>query len=103
MEKNYIVNTTFVIQPKIHGVWFEFFTKNVLEAVKTQGYTILAFTRILHDQVEEHYSYSLQVEMDDITEMQKYKNEIIAEYALMAQKMYSEQALYFTSVLKKVE
>lgn len=99
----YIVNTTFVILPSVHGTWLDFFTNKVLPQVKEQGYNVLAFSRVLHEQVEEHYSYSLQVEVDEIGKVQKYKKEIIGEYVEMAKKMYNEQALHFTTVLKVIE
>lgn len=98
----YIVNTTFVVQPSVHGAWYEFFTEKVIGHVNELGFSVLAFTRILHEQSDGHYSYSLQVEVDEIGDVQRYRELVVGQYVDMARKLYGEQALHFTSVLKRV-
>lgn len=99
----YIVNTTFVIQPLVHDMWYGFFVEKIIPQIKAQGYNICAFTRVLHEQSEGHYSYSLQVQARDITEVQKFQTEVIQEYAVLARKLYNDNVLHFTSVLKKIQ
>ncbi len=98
----YIVNTTFIVSPAVHGNWYDFFTKKFIPSVK-EKYEKTVFTRVLSEQVEKHFTYSFQVYVADIAGYQKYMEEVIAEYHNFAPEMFDAEAMHFTSLMKIIE
>lgn len=67
-----------------------------------QGFEILAFTRVLHDTSQGHYTYSLQVLAEDIAAYQRFIADILDDYGPMAKNLFGELALHITTLLKKI-
>ena len=62
----------------------------------------IVFTRVLTDTGDSHYTYSLQVEIPDTAEYQRFVSEAMDEYTRIAGPLFSERALHFTTLLKKI-
>lgn len=99
----YIINTSFVVEGAIHGNWYEFMTEKFIVHLKTLGYKDIIFTRVLSDQVEKHFTYSLQIHLDSIPDYQKYINEVMKEYIDITNPIYGIKVLYLNTLLKKIE
>lgn len=99
----YIVNTTFIVDPSIHGKWMEFIVKKIIPRLKEEKFGPIMFTRVLSEQSDGHYTYSLQTHLADMVEHQRYTNEVFPDYLQIAVPMFGAKVNYFTSLLKKVE
>lgn len=100
MQNNYIVSTTFVVEPSIHGQWYEFFTKKFIPTLNGRS---IVLTRVLTNSGDAHYTYSLQIEAADIQDYQKIEQEHIASCVEFSSKLFGDKALHFTTLLKKIE
>ena len=89
----YIVNTSFMVDPAIHDRWLESLRKHYLPLLAAQGFDKITFTRVLPATAEEHFTYSLQVEVGELFE----------EYAATARDLFGDKLMWFNSLLKKVE
>lgn len=96
----YIVTTTFVVEPAVHGQWYEFFTEKFVPTLQPRR---SVFTRVMSEQSDGCYTYSLQVDASDIADYQYIVGELMNEYVEFSGKMFGEQALHFTTLLKKIE
>ncbi len=99
----YIVNTTFVIEPQVHGQWYEFITAKFIPHLGVEGFEVLVFSRVLHEESTGHYTYSLQVNAPEMADYQKFVSDILSEYSSTATAMFGERALHFTTLLKRIE
>lgn len=116
----YIINTSFMVESPVHDRWYHFFTTKVVDLVRASGFggagasahgashnsadtfDNLVFTRVLHDVSEGHYTYSLQVPVADMVEYQRFMDVVMSEYSSVASGLFAEQALHFTTVLKRI-
>lgn len=99
----YLVNTTFAVEPRIHGQWLRIITENYVPLIESRGYRIVALSRVLSAEAVEHYTYSLLVEAEDIERYKELTGEIFAEYAAIAGPMFGSDVVWFTSLMKKME
>lgn len=101
----YIVNTTFIVEPAVHDRWYDFFHRRFVPYLLGAGFgeRRLLFTRVLTDHGEPHYTYSLQVDLPDTAEYQRFMDEIMGEYAALSGPLFGEQALYFVTLLKRID
>lgn len=99
----YIINTTFIVEPPVHGQWYDLFLQKFVPFVRGAGFDELVFTRVLADNGDAHYTYSLQVGVADLGDYQRFLQDVMGEYNAIAGPLFGEQALYFTSLLKRIE
>ena len=107
----YIVNTTFMVEPPVHDRWYDLFAGKFMPFLReagfggddAQGQRRIVFTRVLTDNGDPHYTYSLQVEVSDTAEYQRFMQDVMGEYSSIAGPLFGKQALHFTSLLKKID
>lgn len=95
----YIVNTTFIVSPTVHGAWYNFVTEKFIPTITQKT----VFTRLLSEQIEQHFTYSLQVYVDDICAYKQFNTETLLEYQEFATEMFDTEAMFFTSLMKIIE
>ncbi len=100
---NYIVNTSFMVSTRIHDRWLESLYKYYIPRLDTEKFGNITLFRVLTEHVEDHFTYSLQVEISDMTGYQRIVRELFPEYTETAQKLFGEDLMYFTSLLKKID
>ena len=99
----YIVNTSFSVDPRIHDLWLETLRGGYIPSLRLRGLDGIVFTRVLSDKAEDHFTYSLQVALEDMAAYRIYVEEVFPEYAAMARKAFGDRVLWFNSLLKRVE
>lgn len=99
----YIVNISFMVAPRIHDTWLESLRKEFVPRLDSKEFGTVTFCRVLTDRPEEHFTYSLQIETEDMSGYQRIVHEILHKYSESAHKLFGEDLMYFTSVLKKIE
>lgn len=99
----YIINTTYVIEPPIHGQWYDIFTTKYVPFLRSAGFEKMVMTRVLSEDKVSHYTYSLQVEVDDIATYQRFMSDAMGEYNQIATPLFGESALHFCTLLKKID
>lgn len=95
----YIVNTTFIIAPTVHGAWYKFITEKFIPTIGQKK----VFTRLLSEQVEQHFTYSLQVYIDDMAQYKHFTEETLLEYQHFATEMFDAEVMHFTSLMKIID
>ncbi len=99
----YIVNTSFMVAPRIHDQWLASLRKDYISRLDAEEFGSITFTRVLTERPEGHFTYSLQVETQDLSGYQRIIQKLLPEYTDAAHKIYGEDLMYFTSLLKKIE
>ena len=99
----YIVNTSFMVDPAIHDRWLESLRKHYLPLLAAQGFDKITFTRVLPATAEEHFTYSLQVDVGDMPRYKRLVGELFEEFAATARDLFGDKLMWFNSLLKKVE
>lgn len=95
----YIVNTTFIISPTVHGAWYKFITEKFIPTLTRKS----VFTRLLSEQVEKHFTYSLQVYIEDMQAYKQVTEETLLEYQDFATEMFDTEVMHFTSLMKIIK
>ena len=94
---NYIVNTTFIVNPELHDSWYRDIVNDFLPKLKLdEEHKNIVFTRIMSQNGEQHFTYSIQIYIDEIRQYN-------AEYKESATKKLGTEIMYFTSVMKVLE
>lgn len=97
----YIVNTTFIVMPTVHGAWFEFFTEKYLPSVEANSmFGSIRFTRLLSEQLEKHFTYSLQIDCEDLPAYFHFMKVSLAEYSEFSTQLFDAEVVHFVSLLK---
>ena len=103
----YIVNTSFMVEPVVHSRWYDLFEHRFIPYLRSSGFGTapyrIVFTRVLTDTGDSHHTYSLQVEVLDTGEYQRFMQEVMGEYATIARPLFGEKVLYFTTLLKPID
>jgi hypothetical protein len=99
----YILNTSFMVDYAIHDHWLDTFRGRFLPFLRGAGFENMIFTKVLSNDAEGHFTYSLQIPLADLSRYKEYTEEILREYAETYTPVYGEKVLWFVSLLKKVE
>lgn len=92
-----------MVSPRIHDRWLESLYKYYTPLLDSEKFGNITFSRVLTEHPEDHFTYSLQVEIPDMTGYQRIVRELLPEYTETAQKLFGEDLMYITSLLKKIE
>ncbi|MEG2479152.1 MAG: DUF4286 family protein [Mucinivorans sp.] len=87
---------------RLMGGGMNFFYKKIVTHCRAEGFSELTFTRVLHEDTQGHYTYSLQVAVDSIPEYQRFVAEIMTDYGSTVLSVFGEQVLHFTTLLKRI-
>lgn len=99
----YIINTTFVVAPEVQQMWLGILKEKYIPFLRERGYTSLVFSRIISVEAVDQFTYSLQVEVEDIPAYQTLTGEIFEEYWRIADPLFGDKVLWFTTLMKKME
>ncbi len=99
----YIINTSFMVEGKVHEAWLRLMQERYLPFLVEQGFTRRIFTRMLASEQEAHFTYSLQLPIDSLEHYHRLIEEVQREYERSAQELFGEQVLHFTTLLKQIE
>ena len=99
----YIVNTTFVVAPEAQQMWLDILKNKYVPFLRQRGYTSLVFSRIISEGAVDEFTYSLQAEAEDIPAYRTLTGEIFEEYRRIADPIFGDKVLWFTSLMKKME
>lgn len=100
-----------MVEPLVHERWYDLFVHKFMPYLREAGFgentdggqRRILFTRVLTDSGDPHYTYSLQVEVPDTAEYRRFMQDVMGEYSAIAAPLFGEQALHFTSLLKKID
>lgn len=100
----YIINATFVVSPAVHGNWYDFFVHKFLPALKSHcPDSELVFSRLLSQQKEQHFTYSLQIPVAEISDYTALSAGVLSEYGAFSAELFDAEVTHFISVLKRIE
>ena len=99
----YILNTSFMVEYEAHGPWLHHFRETFIPALLEAGFEKPIFTKVMADEMEGHFTYSLQVPMKDLERYKEFTEEMMPEYARQVSPVFGTQVLWFSSLLKKVD
>ena len=87
----------------VHDRWLKFVTEKYIPALRARGFGKVVFTRVLSVDAEDHFTYSLQVNADDMEAYRLIVDELFAEYAATVGALFGQRVLWFNSLMKRVE
>lgn len=99
----YILNTSFMVEYDVHELWLDTFRNRFLPFLREAGFAEPIFTKVISNDTEGHFTYSLQVPMADLSRYEEFNRDILGEYAATYRPVFEEKVLWFVSLLKKVE
>lgn len=99
----YIVNTTFVVAPEAQQLWLDILKNKYVPFLRERGYTSLVFSRVISAEAVDQLTYSLQTEVEDIPAYQTLTGEIFEEYRRIADPLFGDKVLWFTTLMKKLK
>ena len=99
----YILNTSFMVDYDIHAHWLDTFRNRFLPFLQEAGFDEPVFTKVISNDNEGHFTYSLQIPLADLSRYKEYTEEIMREYAETYSPVYGEKVLWFMSLMKKME
>lgn len=99
----YIINTSFMVEPKVHDQWYCMLTDKFIPMLRDEGFSNFTFTRVLTNNNDGHYTYSLQVNVADMPSYQRFMEQMIGQYTDIALPAFGENALHFSTLLKRIE
>ncbi len=97
----YILNTSFMVDYDVHDRWLELMRKHVAPFIREQGFDEPVFTRVLADNPEGHFTYSLQVPLPDMERYNEFTERVLGEYRTVAAPLFGQKVLAFSTLLKK--
>ena len=90
--------------PTVHGNWHKFMIDKFLPAIEANSvYGTFRFSRLLSEDVEKHFTYSLQIDCKDIPSYQNYMKVTLPEYTEFSTSLFDAEVVHFVSLLKIVE
>lgn len=99
----YIVNTTFVVEPTVQNQWLEIIKDKYIPFLHQSGYASTTFARVISVEAVDHFTYSLQVGVQDMRQYEALTGEIFSNYLGVAEPMFGTKVLWFTSLMKIIE
>ena len=99
----YILNISFMVDYDVHDRWLEAFRNRFLPHLHTLGFTERVFTKVISNDAEGHFTYSLQIPLADLERYRELTEEVMGDYAATYFPVYGEKVLWFASLLKKME
>lgn len=98
----YIVNTSFFVDPSAHNAWLEVINNKYIPFLEQSGYGIIAFSRVLANEANDHYTYALMVDCPDLPSYSRLTEELFGEYLALADTMFGQKVSWFTTLMKRV-
>ncbi|WP_418916067.1 DUF4286 family protein, partial [Alistipes ihumii] len=98
-----LLRTTIRRCQTVHDRWLKFVTEKYIPALRARGFGKVVFTRVLSVDAEDHFTYSLQVNADDMEAYRLIVDELFAEYAATVGALFGQRVLWFNSLMKRVE
>lgn len=99
----YILNTSFMVDPKAHDLWYKFVVEKFMPRLKQENLGNIFFSRVLSQQKEDHYTYSIQIHIPTLDEYKRYTENIFEDYLQISIPMFSNSVAYFTTVMKLID
>ena len=99
----YIVNTTFVIEPQVLPQWLDLIKQRYIPFLGSCGFGKSTLTQIISVEAVDHFTYSLQVRVEDITAYKKLTEELFNEYITVADAMFRTKVVWFNSLMKIIQ
>lgn len=98
----YIVTTSFIVNYSVHQQWIDF-VKPYLASLRDKGYEEITFTKVLSNDHSGSATYSLQIGLVDLGKYEELTGDLLAGCFDLARKMFGEDVMWFTSLLKRID
>ncbi len=92
----YIFSVTFVVEPQAEEQWRDFFSGAIRPIVGSRSLTLC---RVLSEHHEGHFTFSLQIEIEDMVEYGEAKGEIFT--AVEQAGFCNNEVLCFDTLLRR--
>lgn len=100
----YIINISFIVSAPIHGAWYDFVTSKFIPAVKSDERVIKTlFSRVLSQEIEQQFTYSLQIDVEQISYYTQLKGSVLAEYQQFSSELFDAEVTHYISILKVLQ
>ncbi len=99
----YRFNITFVVEPAVQERWLDLVRGKFVPALRGGGYGRVALSRVLSAQAEDHFTWSLLVELDSMEKYHDITGGLWQDYLDLAGPLFGDGVVWFMSLMKEVE
>lgn len=99
----YLVNTSFAVEPCMRDRWLEIINEHYIPLLLEKGFVVVALSRVISVDAVDHFTYSLLVEVENMERYKELTDDVFGEYLAVADPLFGSRALWFTSLMKKIE
>lgn len=99
----YIVNISFMVSAAAHGNWYGFVHDKFLPQVELEPMIKdMVFSRVLAEEVMPHFTYSLQMYVEEISHYTKLRKGLLSEYQTFSAELFDAEVTHFITVMKVI-
>ena len=84
------------------AAWTERMLENFIPWLRAEGYERVALSRVLMERADEHFTFSLLIELDDMAAYRHLTEELWEEYVRMNEAMFSGEVVWFMALMKEI-
>ncbi len=99
----YTVNTSFMVEPDVQEHWLRIVKTKYIPFLRENGYERLLLTRVLSSENTDHFTYSLQVTIDEMSDYTRLTEELFEEYINVMTPIFGQKVMWFISLLKHID
>ena len=97
----YIVNVSFMVSAPVHGVWYDYIDNTFLPEIKSSLLVKnIIMSRVLGEQVQTHFTYSIQLYIEEISHYVKLKGGALGSMQVALPTLFKEDVTNFITVMK---
>lgn len=97
----YIINVSFMVSAPVHGNWHDFVhNKFIPELVKESMIEKVIFARVLGEEVQNHFTYSLQMYVKEISYYVRLRKGLLGDYQSFSTELFDTEVTHFITVMK---
>ncbi len=102
VERNYVYNTTFVVEPGVRERWLEVIERDYIPWLEAGGYDDIVLHRVLAEVPEGHFTFALMVGVDDMLRYEALQAAMRQKYEEVLKPVFGMDVMIFSSLLKKI-
>lgn len=99
----YLINTSFFVDPATQEEWLAVMHGSFIPSLRSEGYAIVAFSRVISMEAADHFTYSLLVEAADLEDYSRLTDDVFGHYQSTAGERFGEKVLTFSTLMKKIK
>ena len=100
----YIVNISFMVSAPAHGNWYDFIHNKFMPQLEVMPIVNkVVLSRVLGEQVQTHFTYCIQMYVEEISHYVQLKNEILNDMQSFTAELFDAEVTHFITIMKVIK